>query len=166
MTAAELSQRPLTAALLGLAALVMLGSHFSGCASTPVRHVDGYSQSTGDKAADTALTMIDRPYKFKGDTPKGFDCSGLVRYSYRAAGMDLPHGTSALMKITSSVGLRHARKGDLIFFDQSGKKYSHVGIYVGDNEFVHAPSTGGRVRKDSLDDPYWKKHYLDTRRFL
>jgi cell wall-associated NlpC family hydrolase len=110
--------------------------------------------------------MIGRPYKYTGDTPAGFDCSGLVRYSYLTAGMDLPHGTSALRKLTRSVGLRSARKGDLLFFDQSGKKYSHVGIYVGNDQFVHAPSTGGRVRKDSLTDPYWKKHYLDTRRFL
>ena len=58
------------------------------------------------------------------------------------------------------------RKGDLLFFNQSGKKYSHVGIYVGDDQFVHAPSAGGFVRKDNLTDPYWKKHYLDTRRFL
>ena len=110
--------------------------------------------------------MIGRPYKYTGDTPAGFDCSGLVRYSYLTAGMDLPHGTSALRNITRSVGLQSARKGDLLFFVQEGKKYSHVGIYVGDDQFVHAPSTGGHVRKDNLTDPYWKKHYLDTRRFL
>jgi murein DD-endopeptidase len=109
--------------------------------------------------------MIDRPYRYRGDTPKGFDCSGLVRYSYLRAGMNLPHGTRALLKVTRSIDLRDARKGDLVFFDQSGKKYSHVGIYVGEDEFVHAPSAGGRVRMDSLEDPYWKKHYLDTRRF-
>lgn len=142
------------------------GLLFAGCASAPTKRVSGYSASTGDKAADTALTMIGRPYKYTGDTPAGFDCSGLVRYSYLTAGMDLPHGTSALRNITRSVGLRSARKGDLLFFVQEGKKYSHVGIYVGSDQFVHAPSTGGRVRKDNLNDPYWKKHYLDTRRFL
>jgi cell wall-associated NlpC family hydrolase len=147
--------------ILGIAGLL-----FAGCAAAPARRVNGYSPSVADKAADTALTMIGRPYKYTGDTPAGFDCSGLVRYSYLTAGMDLPHGTSALRKLTRSVGLRSARKGDLLFFDQSGKKYSHVGIYVGNDQFVHAPSTGGRVRKDNLTDPYWKKHYLDTRRFL
>lgn len=138
----------------------------SGCATTPAKRVSGYSQAAGDKAADTALTMIGRPYKYTGDTPAGFDCSGLVRYSYLTAGMDLPHGTKALMNITRSVGRRSARKGDLLFFVQEGKKYSHVGIYVGGDQFVHAPSTGGFVRKNSITDPYWKKHYLDTRRFL
>ena len=137
-----------------------------GCAHAPVAPVSGYSQSAGDKAADTALAMVGRPYKFKGDTPGGFDCSGLVRYSYLTAGVNVPHGTGHLRNVTRSVGLRNARKGDLLFFDQSGKKYSHVGIYVGDDEFVHAPSTGGGVRRESITDPYWKKHYLDTRRFL
>jgi cell wall-associated NlpC family hydrolase len=70
------------------------------------------------------------------------------------------------MSITRSVGLGSARKGDLLFFVQEGKKYSHVGIYVGGDQFIHAPSTGGKVRKDSITDRYWKKHYLDTRRFL
>jgi cell wall-associated NlpC family hydrolase len=147
--------------ILGIAGLL-----FAGCASAPTKHITGYSASAGDKAADTALTMIGRPYKFKGDMPAGFDCSGLVRYSYLTAGMDVPHSTGSLKNSTQSVGLRNARKGDLLFFVQEGKKYSHVGIYVGGDQFVHAPSTGGFVRKDSIADPYWKQHYLDTRRFL
>ncbi len=149
--------------------LLMLGITgllFAGCATTPTRRVPGYSASVGDKAADTALTMIGRPYKYKGDMPAGFDCSGLVRYSYLVAGMDVPHGTSSLKNSTRSVGLTNARKGDLLFFVQGGKKYSHVGIYVGNAQFVHAPSGGGVVRKDSIASPYRQKHYLDTRRFL
>lgn len=142
------------------------GLLFAGCASAPTKRVSGYSQSAGDKAADTALTMIGRPYTYKGEMPAGFDCSGLVRYSYLTAGMDVPHSTRALRNSTRSVGLRNARKGDLLFFDQSGRKYSHVGIYVGGDQFVHAPGTGGFVRRDRITDPYWKKHYLDTRRFL
>jgi cell wall-associated NlpC family hydrolase len=145
---------------MGIAVLLI-----TGCVSAPSKRVNGYSASAGDKAAATALTMIGRPYQFKGETPGGFDCSGLVRYSYLTAGMDLPHGTKALLNSTRSVGLRNARKGDLLFFNQEGKKYSHVGIYVGDDQFVHAPSTGGFVRRDSITDDYWKKHYLDTRRF-
>jgi murein DD-endopeptidase len=145
---------------------VIAGLFFAGCAHAPAKRVDGYSASAGDKAADTAATMVGRPYRFKGDTPAGFDCSGLVRYSYLTAGMDVPHGTDRLRSVTRSVGLGSARKGDLLFFNQSGKKYSHVGIYVGNDQFIHAPSTGGSVRRDSITDPYWKKHYLDTRRFL
>jgi cell wall-associated NlpC family hydrolase len=152
----------------GLAACAaLIGMLATGCASAPpVQRVEGYSPATGEKAAATALTMVGKPYRFRGETPSGFDCSGLVRYSYLSAGIDAPHGTMSLMKITTSVGLRNARLGDLLFFTQMGKKYSHVAIYIGNNAFVHAPSTGGSVRKDSMDDPYWQKHYLDTRRFL
>jgi murein DD-endopeptidase len=152
--------------MIPLSFLVLVSLLGAGCASAPPSGSGRYSQSVGDRAADTALTMLDRPYEYRGETPKGFDCSGLVRYSYLRAGMDVPHGTRALLKRTRSVGRGEARKGDLVFFVQSGKKYSHVGIYLGSGKFVHAPSTGGRVRLDSLDDPYWKKHYLDTRRFL
>ncbi len=148
------------------AGLLLCLAVLSGCAHAPVSTDSDYGQSAADKAADTALTMIGRPYKYRGVTPGGFDCSGLVRYSYLAAGVDVPHGTDHLKKITRSVGLSNARKGDLLFFDQAGKKYSHVGIYIGGDEFVHATSSGGAVRRDSLSDPYWKKHYLDTRRFL
>ncbi|MHB8844789.1 MAG: C40 family peptidase [Nitrospirota bacterium] len=141
---------------------------FGGCARSPAptRQVPGYSQSAGDKAADTALTMVGRPYRYRGETPSGFDCSGLVRYSYLTAGMNLPHGTKSLLTITRSVGLQNARKGDLLFFLQEGRKFSHVGIYIGNDQFVHAPSTGGFVRRDTITDRYWKKHYLETRRLL
>lgn len=151
------------ARLLVVAATVAL--FLFGCATTPVRHVSGYTPAVADKAARVALSMVGRPYKYKGDSPSGFDCSGLVRYSYLAAGMDVPHSTKALRDSSRSVG-RNMRKGDLLFFNESGGKYSHVGIYLGNTTFVHAPSSGQKVRKDSLQDPYWKKHFLDARRFM
>jgi murein DD-endopeptidase len=144
-----------------IAALLLFGC----AAAPPARHIEGYSSEVGVKAAATALTMVGRPYKHKGDSPSGFDCSGLVRYSYLTAGMNLPHGTGALRQHTRPVSDRDMRKGDLLFFNESGEKYSHVGIYLGNGLFVHAPSTGRAVRKDSLDDPYWKEHFLGARRF-
>ena len=138
----------------------------SGCAHTsPTKHIEGLSFSVADTAADTAMTMVGRPYKYRGDSPAGFDCSGLVRYSYLTAGMDVPHGTKALRSATRSISYHEIRKGDLLFFLQEGKKYSHVGIYVNDNLFVHATSTGRTVRMDTLLDSYWKKHFLEARRF-
>jgi murein DD-endopeptidase len=137
-----------------------------GCAHTsPTKHIEEYSFSEAEKAADTALTMVGRPYKYRGDSPAGFDCSGLVRYSYLAAGINLPHGTKALRNVTHSISYHEIRKGDLLFFLQEGKKYSHVGIYMTDNLFVHAPSTGKTVRIDTLLDPFWKKQFLEARRF-
>jgi cell wall-associated NlpC family hydrolase len=137
---------------------------FSGCVSAPPRPTGKYSAAAADKAADTALAMVGRPYQYRGESPDGFDCSGLVRYSYLSAGVNLPHGTGSLRQRTVPVRSRDMRRGDLVFFDQSGKKYSHVGIYLGNGRFVHAPSSGKRVRTGSLDDPYWKKHFLGARR--
>jgi cell wall-associated NlpC family hydrolase len=146
------------------AALSIFVSLF-GCASAPVRPVTGYTPAIGEKAAKTAVSMIGRPYKYRGDSPEGFDCSGLVRYSYLASGLEVPHGTRDLKIVSSPVGPKKMRKGDLLFFDEKGGKYSHVGIYIGGDRFVHAPSTGQKVRKDSLRDPYWKKSFIEARRF-
>jgi cell wall-associated NlpC family hydrolase len=135
------------------------------CAHVPPKRLDGYSTSVGDRAAETALFQIGRPYRYRGSNPSGFDCSGLITYSYSAAGMKVPHSTRELRRCTLPVAYRDMRRGDLVFFNQLGKKYSHVGIYVGDDRFVHSPSTGKTVRTNSLLDPYWKKHLLEARRF-
>ncbi len=137
----------------------------SGCASFPTQPVTEHTSTTGEKAAKIAETMIGSPYKYKGDNPAGFDCSGLVQYSYQAAGLDVPHGTKALRNRTRAIS-RNLQTGDLLFFTERGKKYSHVGIYLENDIFIHAPSTGGKVRKDSLQDPYWKDHFIDARSFL
>jgi cell wall-associated NlpC family hydrolase len=109
--------------------------------------------------------MRGRPYHYGGATvASGFDCSGLVQYSYRQAGVDLPHNTDAQRKVSRPVALSSLRRGDLLFFDLEGKKNSHVGIYLGDGRFIHAPSTGKSVRNDRIDAPYWKKHLSEARR--
>jgi cell wall-associated NlpC family hydrolase len=138
----------------------------AGCASSsPVKEVRGYTPAIGEKAARTAMSMIGKPYKYRGDSPAGFDCSGLVRYSYLTAGLDIPHGTKDLKNATRPVGSRNMQKGDLLFFDEKGGAYSHIGIYTGNQSFVHAPGTSKTVRKNSLTEPYWKKHFLEARRF-
>jgi murein DD-endopeptidase len=136
----------------------------AGCATTQSRPEAEASYVRGELVTKTALEMVGRPYKYQGESPEGFDCSGLVRYSYRAVGLDLPHQTRALMRRARVVSTRELLKGDLLFFVESGRKYSHVGIYAGDDLFVHAASTGKTVRIDSLSDPYWKDHFLDARR--
>ncbi|HWR73043.1 MAG TPA: C40 family peptidase, partial [Nitrospirota bacterium] len=137
------------------------------CSSAPpVKRVNGYTHAVGEKAAETAASMLGKPYKYRGESPSGFDCSGLVRYSYLVAGLDVPHGTKALREVTRAVSSRSLRKGDLLFFLQEGKRYSHVGLYIGSDRFVHAPSSGKAVRTDALTDPYWKKHLLEARRFI
>lgn len=109
--------------------------------------------------------MLGRPYHFGGASPSaGFDCSGLVQFSFKQAGVAVAHNTDQQRSASRPVRLADLRRGDLIFFDQEGKKNSHVGIYVGDGKFVHAPSSGKEVRSDRLDSPYWKKHLSGTRR--
>jgi cell wall-associated NlpC family hydrolase len=143
--------------------IIALGTgSLSGCASAPSKPA---SPTAGEQAARTAVSMIGRPYRYRGDSPEGFDCSGLVRYSYLTAGVDVPHGTESLMKVTRPLSMSSARIGDLLFFKENGKKYSHVGIYLGNDLFVHAPTSSGKVKKDSLQDPHWKKSFLEVRRF-
>jgi murein DD-endopeptidase len=144
--------------------LFILPLFLVACATTQTRPPAEAAYTRGELAVKTALDMIGRPYKYQGESPEGFDCSGLVRYSYRAVGLDLPHQTRALMRRAHVVSTRELLQGDLLFFVENGRKYSHVGIYAGDDLFVHAASTGKTVRIDSLLDPYWKEHFLDARR--
>jgi murein DD-endopeptidase len=117
------------------------------------------------RAADTALSLLNAPYRAGGSRPStGFDCSGLVQYSYQQAGLTLPRTTEQQRRVSNAIRVADLRRGDLVFFDQEGKKNSHVGIYVGNGRFVHAPSSGKRVRSDTLSAPYWKKHISEARR--
>jgi cell wall-associated NlpC family hydrolase len=139
----------------------------AACASAPqsqLRASSAVSETVADSAADHALKMLGKPYHFGGSTPAGFDCSGLVQFSFRQAGLALPHNTDKQRSASLPVRLADLRRGDLLFFDQEGKKSSHVGIYVGAGKFVHAPSSGKHVRSDRLDSPFWKKHLSGARR--
>ncbi len=141
---------------------------FAGCGSTPASSNLGpavmASEGQARGAAETALAMVGKPYRYGGSTPQGFDCSGLVNYSFAQVGVRLARDTRTLRGQTVLVGLSALRPGDLVFFDQEGKKYSHVGIYLGDGIFVHAPSSGGKVRTDSLEAEYWSRHFVEARR--
>jgi len=143
--------------LLALLLPLLLGACATATVSTPQRAIP-------DLAAGSAAKMVGKPYKYGGSSPSGFDCSGLVLFSYRQAGVSLPHNTLQQRNATQRVKLAELKRGDLLFFDQEGKKHSHVGIYVGERRFVHAPSSGKHVRNDSLDSPYWKKHLSEVRR--
>lgn len=149
-------------------AFVFLVAALAGCAGAPQaperEPVVRASDETARKALAHAREMVGRPYKYAGSTPAGFDCSGLVQYSYGKAGVRLPRETRSQRQSTVLVSARNLRPGDLLFFDQEGAKASHVGLYAGDGRFIHAPSTGGKVRVDSLKSAYWKKHFVEARR--
>ena len=117
-------------------------------------------------AVKIAEKLVGTPYHYGGASPsRGFDCSGLVYYSYRHAGIMVPRTTRLLYKDTFPVDPGALRQGDLLFFNITGK-VSHVGIYVGGNTFVHSPSTGKVVSYASLSDPYWRKHLIGAGRLF
>ncbi len=109
----------------------------------------------------TALSLLDTRYRYGGSQAhQGFDCSGLVKYVFgTATGATLPHSTEQIARMSRPVPRRELRAGDLVFFDTLGRPNSHMGIYLGDGRFINAPSTGGQVRIDRLDNPYYRRHF-------
>lgn len=137
----------------------------TACSSGPARPVHSYSVY-GERAAAYAQKLIGTRYRYGGNSPgQGFDCSGLVQYSYSLAGLKIPRNTRYQYRSTRRIPSNHLRRGDLLFFNQQGKRLSHVGIYIGKNRFVHAPSSGKRVRISSLKNRYWRNSLASARRF-
>ncbi|MES2859015.1 MAG: C40 family peptidase [Pseudomonadota bacterium] len=115
-----------------------------------------------------AISLVGTPYRYGGNTPEGgFDCSGLVNYVYRdMLDMRLPRTSRELAALRGPrISPARLASGDLVFFGQGGT-VSHVGIYVGEGRFVHAPNSGGTVRLDRLDGAWWREHYSGARRLL
>jgi len=111
-------------------------------------------QSLGERAAAVALEQVGVPYRYGGTTTSGFDCSGLVQFSYRNAGKKVPRTTGQLWTSSTSVARDDIQAGDLLFFSFEGKM-SHVGMYVGKQQFVHAPSSGRTVTVANLTSPFY-----------
>jgi cell wall-associated NlpC family hydrolase len=141
----------------------------SALANLPPRSPSAASAGEANDILFRAIGLVGTPYHWGGNTPAGgFDCSGLVDYIYRtAAGIKLPRTSQAM----SAMDVRKVRKmtqlasGVLVFFDIGGS-ISHVGVYVGKGRFVHAPNSGGTVRLDDIDGPYWGEHFAYGKRVL
>ena len=181
MGAAHYPQGRAGAPVRGLAVAgwaVVTALALAGCSTsaprrpTTVAH-EGYEAATdrSHRANDVllrALGLVGTPYRYGGNTPEGgFDCSGLVGFVFReAAGLQLPRTTSALMQMRAApVPRERLRPGDLVLFRTEGGS-GHVGIYVGEGRFVHAPSAGGTVRIDRLALPYLSRARAGGRRVL
>jgi cell wall-associated NlpC family hydrolase len=160
--------------------IVFVGSVLSGCASHSVRLPDAEPEPAAatvpmirvtDRASTVALqalAYLGVPYRAAGLSPQtGFDCSGLVAYVYReGAGMALPRNSFELSRVGQAIERTALRPGDLVFYNTQHRNYSHVGIYLGEDRFIHAPASGGEVRVENLRADYWIRRYNGARRVI
>jgi cell wall-associated NlpC family hydrolase len=132
----------------------------------PATVVAATQRDYGLAAAVEALVTVGARYHYGGSSPDtGFDCSGLVIHVYeRAWGIELPRSTAEQRHIGHPVKRSELKPGDLVFYNTRKRPFSHVGIYLGDGDFVHAPRRGQRVRVESVDNPYWRARFSGARR--
>jgi cell wall-associated NlpC family hydrolase len=161
-----------------LAAVVLLGSLHMGPAFAqslteseplPKSFASTVSSAVVDKTEtliNNAMQLIGVRYRWGGNTPQsGLDCSGFVRYVFNDTfGFLLPRKSAQMSKVGLEIGKEELRPGDLVFFNTMRHAFSHVGIYVGDNKFIHAPSRGKSIRVDDMTKVYWEKRYNGARR--
>ncbi|MES2933889.1 MAG: C40 family peptidase [Pseudomonadota bacterium] len=162
-------------------AIALLAIGFLFCASAKADETSETTEPSGalvslvtledisHRASDLALSamgMIGIRYKFGGNSPEsGLDCSGLVRYVFKESwGAILPRTAEEISHVGAQVETANLQPGDLVFYNTLRRSFSHVGIYLGDNKFVHSPSKGGKVRIESMDIAYWKKRFNGARR--
>jgi murein DD-endopeptidase len=117
-------------------------------------------------AVKTALAQLNRPYRYGGETPRGFDCSGLIYYAYQRSGLAIPRTTAEQLRSSHTVALEEITPGDLLFFRQRKTRASHVGLYVGDGRFIHASTSEQAVILSRLDSPYWIDHLVAVGRYV
>ncbi|MDD3354777.1 C40 family peptidase [Zoogloea sp.] len=115
-----------------------------------------------------ALGLLDTGYRFGGKNPEaGLDCSGMVSYIVeQVSGRKLPYNAAGIAQRTRPISSKAIRPGDLVFFNTLGRSYSHMGIYMGDGKFIHAPNSRGRVRMDRLDSRYYADRFEGARTLL
>jgi murein DD-endopeptidase len=157
--------------LCGMLPAVLLGLALHGCSSNPPVSRDpgsrvDLSRLPQHPALQVAASMVGSPYRFGGSTPHGFDCSGLVFYAFRAAGIHVPRSTRSQYRYAFRVARNQLQPGDLVFFKLNRHEVSHVGIYAGNGQFIHAPSKGKQVSFTAMSDPYWHDRYVGAGRYF
>ncbi|MDZ7786600.1 MAG: C40 family peptidase [Halofilum sp. (in: g-proteobacteria)] len=140
-------------AALGLVALLL-----AGCAGTRVARPP--ADPVAERVAEIAIGLRGTPYRFGGDGPGGFDCSGLVHYAYEQAGARVPRTARGQYEAVRRLYVEQLVPGDVVFFRTGGALVSHVGIYVGRERFVHALNAGEPVRVSRLDSSYWQSRLI------
>ena len=143
-------------------------SSIAATASAVVRNAAATALISARSLTSSALDLIGIRYKWGGATPQsGLDCSGLVQFVFQqVTGVVLPRSTRDLSRIGEVVALSDLKPGDLVFFNTRRFAFSHVGIYVGDNRFIHAPRRGREVEVATIDKSYWQRHFDGARRLI
>ena len=154
--------------LISIASMILFA-----CSHTPQnteqQEVERYSEPVtpidkGQKIAELARAMLGSPYKYGGNSPSGFDCSGLVFYTHGKLGIPAPRTSLQQFRTAKAISSTQLRSGDLVFFKLNKHKVSHVGIYIGQGRFVHAPVSGKRVSVNNLHDEFWKPRFVGAGR--
>jgi cell wall-associated NlpC family hydrolase len=162
-----------------LACLVLATLLLAACSTTsehrvptaPAPEIPGSDYFTlADQAVSREIVMfafglLDTGYRFGGSNPDaGLDCSGMVSYIVeQVSGRRLPHNAAQIATMTRPVAHSALRPGDLVFFNTGRRAYSHMGIFLGDGKFIHAPSRGGKVRIERMDNPYFRERFEAAR---
>jgi cell wall-associated NlpC family hydrolase len=136
----------------------------AGGGATPSRAAGG--SPIAYSVTGTALSLRGAPYKSGGSDPSGFDCSGFVRYVFSQHGVNVPRTVTEQFRAGKAIDQQHVEAGDLVFFTTVAPGASHVGIAIGGDEFVHAPSGAGEVKVERMSAPYWSTRFVGARRVL
>jgi len=154
--------------IIALLALLPLSAHAEESAEPPSFSAASNDSVLGQaqEVALRALSFIGVRYKWGGSSPdSGFDCSGLIRYVFgQVTGKSLPGNAKEISQVGESIDRSELRPGDLVFFNTLRRPFSHVGIYLGESRFVHAPSRGGKVEIVDMTERYWQTRYNGARR--
>jgi cell wall-associated NlpC family hydrolase len=147
---------------LFLSGLLLLAA----CGTPPPRTQQGTGTADESGLIVYAKSLLGTPYHYGGESPRtGFDCSGFVRHVYlHSQGLSLPHNARGISRRGQPVNTRQLRPGDLVFYNTQRQSYSHVGIYLGNSHFIHAPSSGKAVEIADMNIDYWQRHYNGARR--
>ena len=130
----------------------------------PVSGIPAGATTDGYALSSTALSLRGAPYRNGGIDPNGFDCSGFVRYVYQQHGVPMPRAVREQFQVGKNVGRDRLEAGDLVFFSTVSPGASHVGIMIGGNQFIHAPSERGVVRVENLSAQYWSSRFVGAKR--
>lgn len=138
----------------------------TACVGMPERNAPERALSATEQTIIyTSMQLIGVPYRYGGASLEGVDCSGLVQLAYNNAGIRVPRTSREQYRQSKRVHPTRIKPGDLVFFRLQSRKISHVGIYIGNKRFIHAPRTGKNVMYASLENPFWKKRYAGAGRF-